>query len=303
MKHDHDHSKHQEHDHSHHHGHHHHHDQKNIKLAFFLNLSFTIIEIIGGILTNSVAILSDAIHDLGDTIAIGSSYFLEKKSLKQKDKKYTYGYLRLSPLAALLNLVILTSGSLIIFIESIPRLLSPVAIDINGMLIFAVLGIVFNGFAVIKLMASKEHSANSRTIYLHLLEDVLGWGAILVGSIVIHFTGLLIIDPILSITIAFYILYNAIKNLKLLLPLFLQSVPESCDYDKIMNELLVIDKVKQILDLNMWSLDGEYNIATVKILVDKSQQLEKISIIKSEAKAVLQSNGLRKITIDIELDK
>jgi cobalt-zinc-cadmium efflux system protein len=289
----------------HHHHHHHDHSYKDsegsIKIAFFLNLSFTIIEIIGGLYTNSIAILSDAIHDLGDTVAIGSAWIFEKISYKERDRKFSYGYRRFSPFAALINLVILFAGSIFIISEAIPRLLNPENIDSSGMIIFAILGVVFNGIAVLKLMGNKN-SANMRTVMLHLMEDVLGWIAVLIGAIVIHFSGWLILDPILSLGIAAYILINAIKNFKNILPIFLQAVPKDTDQNEIELELKNIEGVKEIHDLHSWSLDGEYNIVTVHLVIPDNISIDEIIRIKDDARKILTKEGQEHYTIEIEFE-
>lgn len=289
------------HHHHHHHGDHIHETEGNIKIAFFLNLSFTIIEIIGGIFTNSIAILSDAIHDLGDTIAIGSAWIFEKISYKERDRKFSYGYRRFSPFAALLNLIILFSGSIFIITESIPRLLHPETIDSTGMIVFAVLGVIFNGIAVLKLMGSKD-SANMRTVMLHLMEDVLGWIAVLIGALVIYFTGWLIIDPILSLGIATYILINAVKNFKNIVPIFLQAVPKNTDQSEIETELKNIENVKEIHDLHTWTLDGEYNIVTVHLVIADNTPTDSIIKIKEDARKILTKEGQEHYTIEIEFE-
>lgn len=293
-------SSHNPHQHEHHHGHHHH-AEGNLSIAFFLNLSFTIIEIFGGLFTGSVAILSDAIHDLGDTIAIGTAYFLEKKSYKTRDKKYSYGYRRLSPFAALINLVILVSGSVVIIFEAIPRFFEPEPVKSDYMILFGVLGLVFNGLAVLRLMKN-DNSANTRTVMLHLMEDVLGWAAVLVGAIIIYFTGWIIIDPILSILIAAYILFNAIKNFKSILPIFLQGVPKDTDQEIIIEKLKSIENVTGVHDLHAWTLDGEYNIVTVHLVVSDDLEIEKIIKVKSDARQLLSNQHQEHYTLEIEFE-
>ncbi len=302
--HDHDHDK--DHDHSHNHSHSHGHShiheaEGNIKVAFFLNLTFTIIEIIGGLLTNSIAILSDAIHDLGDTIAIGSAWAFEKISYKERDRKFSYGYRRFSPFAGLVNLIILLTGSIFIISETIPRLLHPEKVDSSGMLILAILGVGFNGLALFRLKGNKE-SANIRTVFLHLVEDVLGWIAVLVGAIIIYFTGWTIIDPILSLGIAAYILYNAVMNFKNILPIFLQAVPKNTNQTEIEKELKNIKNVKEVHDLHTWSLDGEYNIVTVHLVVADDTSVDDIIKIKDEARHILTEEKQEHYTIEIEFE-
>lgn len=292
---------HHSHDHKHYHGHHHHHHDGNLKTAFFLNLFFTIIELIGGFFTNSVAILSDAIHDLGDTIAIGSSLVLEKYSYKGRDSKYSYGYRRFSPLAGLINTVILISGSIIMISESFPRLLNPEEVKSNEMIIFAILGVVFNGLAVLKLKGEKN-KANQRVILLHLMEDVLGWAAVLVGAIIIKFTGILILDPILSLSIALYILYNAFKNMFSISKIFLQATPNDVSIDDMTNRLKKVKNVNSVHDLHLWTLDGEYNIITVHLVIPDETTNEQILEIKENSRNIFKEFNQEHYTIEIEFE-
>jgi cobalt-zinc-cadmium efflux system protein len=193
---------------------HHHHDHnsstENIRTAFFLNLFFAIVEFIGGVYTNSLAITSDAIHDLGDSISLGMAWYFQKLSNKKATKIYSYGFKRFSLLGAIINSIILLIGSIFIIIESIPRIITPEHSDAKGMMWFAILGIIVNGAAVLKLRTGT--SINERVVSLHMLEDVLGWVAVLVASIIMQFWDIPILDPILSLLIALYILSNIFKN-------------------------------------------------------------------------------------------
>ena len=198
------------HGHDHGHIHTHHGDVKNIKIAFFLNLGFSIVEIIGGFLTNSVAILSDAVHDLGDSFSLGLAWYFQKFSRKQRDKNFTYGYKRFSLVGALINSIVLIAGSVLILSEAIPRIFNPQQADAGGMFLLAILGIIVNGIAVVRLR--KGSSLNEKVVSLHMLEDVLGWSAVLIGAIIMKFTNLYIIDPILSVLISFFILFNVFKK-------------------------------------------------------------------------------------------
>ena len=229
-------------------------DTGRLKLAFFLNLFFAIVELIGGIITNSVAILSDAMHDLGDSVSLGSSWIFQNVSKRKRDRKYSYGYRRFSVLGALLNSLVLFGGSVLILYEAIPRLFNPEMPDAKGMLILAAIGILVNGLAVIKLKGGS--SLNERAVRLHLLEDVLGWIAILIGGILLMFWEIPIIDPILSIMISVYILYNVFRNIRDVLSIFLQAKPgdvEIRDLEKSFSELSGIINAH---DLHIWSMDG-----------------------------------------------
>ena len=290
---------HHSHDHSHGQHLHVHPIAKNLTIAFILNITFTIIEFIGGYLTNSMAITSDAIHDLGDSIAIGSALFLERKSEKKRDHKFSYGYRRFSTLAALLNIVILTAGSVIIIIETIPRFLNPEIVHTQGMIGLAILGVIMNGLAVLRLK-SNSNSLNSKTVMLHLLEDALGWVAVLVGAIIMHFTDWVIIDPILSIGIAGYILYNAIKNFNRVSPVFMQAVPKQVDYDKLESKILTIDGVKEVHDIHIWSLDGEFNVASLHLVMVNELGGYNAEKIKKKVRHLFQHQSVPHVTIELE---
>ena len=201
--------------------------EKNILIAFLLNMSFSLFEFFGGVVTNSVSIISDAVHDLGDAISIGISLLLEKKSKKKADNKYTYGYVRYSVLGGVITTVILMIGSIFVINNAIQRLFNPVSINYSGMLIFAVIGVILNTLAA--LITKDGDSINQHAVNLHMLEDVLGWIIVLVGAIIMKFTDISIIDPIMSIGVAVFILINTLKNLKVVLDIFLEKTPKGID--------------------------------------------------------------------------
>ena len=247
--------------------------EKNIFIAFILNLTFSIFEVIGGIFTNSVAIMSDSIHDLGDAISIGISYFLEKKSKKHADKKYTYGYVRYSVLGGVITTTILLVGSILVIIGAVKRLFNPVEVDYSGMIIFAVAGVILNFVAA--YVTREGNSINQKSVNLHMLEDVLGWVVVLIGAIIMNFTDISILDPIMSIGVALFILISSLKNLKKVLDLFLEKTPEDVDIDELKKHLLKIKGVDDIHHIHVWSIDGYNNYATMHI-VTKVKDLQKL---------------------------
>lgn len=251
---------------------HNHHGTKNIKIAFFLNLLFTIAELIGGYFINSVAIVSDAIHDLGDTLSIGMSWFLHSKSEKSADKKFTLGYRRFSLLGALINSLVLISGSFFVITESIERLIHPEQADAKGMLIFAIFGVAINGYAAWRLKTGE--SMNEKVLSWHLLEDVLGWTAIFIGSVVMYFWDIPILDPILSLMITVLILYNAFKNLKKTMEIFLEKTPANISVEELKNSVLDIPEVESIHQMHIWSLDGEHHVFSAHVCYTKSDKPE-----------------------------
>jgi cobalt-zinc-cadmium efflux system protein len=280
----------------HYHGHNHNSDTKNIAVAFLLNLSFTIIEIIGGLFTNSVAILSDAVHDLGDTFSLGLAWYFQKVSKRDRNTQFSYGYKRYSLLGALINGVILFAGCIFIFIETIPRLMNPEEVDPIGMMLLSILGIIINSAAVLRL--KKGTSLNERVVYLHLLEDVLGWVAVFIGSIVILIWDIRIIDPILSITIALYILFNIYKNLRSTLKIILQQTPDNVNFEQVQTFLLSKDQIDAVQDLHIWSLDGEYNVMSVNIEMNNSMPLTDAVKLKDDLKKELIAFKIHHATIE-----
>ena len=279
--------------------HDHSHDSiSDLRLAFFLNLSFTIIEIAGGIWTNSLAILSDAIHDLGDSLSLGMAWYLESYAYKDKDKKYSYGYRRYSLLSALINTVVLIVGSVFILSRAVTRLFNPEPVDAKGMILFAVLGIIVNGLAMLRLRGGK--SLNAQVVAWHLIEDVLGWVAVLIMSIVLLFTDLYILDPIFSILITSFVLYNVIKNLRKTLALFLQAVPENMDLEMIENRLLAIDNVCSSHHTHIWSMDGEHHVLTTHLVVEEDTSQDEVLCIKEEINQLSKEMDFLHTTVEIE---
>ncbi len=282
------------------HNHNHHDPIKNIKIAFFLNFFFTIIEFVGGFLTNSVAIMSDALHDLGDSFSLGLAWYLEKLSARKRTAQFSYGYKRFSLLGAFVNATVLFVGSIFILTEAIPRLMSPEAANAQGMLLLAIFGIVVNGFAVYK--TSKGKTMNEQVISLHLLEDVLGWAAVFVISIVMIFTEISILDPILSILITFYILWGVLKNLKSTVLLFLQAVPKDLNAQTIDRELKRDSLVRGVHDTHIWSLDGEKHILSTHVVISKSASKKDLEKIKCDLRQKLKKLGVEHSTLELEFE-
>ena len=245
--------------------------EKNILIAFILNISFSIFEFLGGIFTNSVAILSDSIHDLGDALSIGISYFMERKSKKNADNKYTYGYIRYSVLGGVITTTILIVGSILVILSAVKRLFNPVEVNYNGMIVFALVGVVLNFLAA--YTTREGDSINQKAVNLHMLEDVLGWIVVLIGAIIMNFTDIRILDSIMSIGVALFILINALMNLRQVLDLFLEKTPKDINIEKLKKHLLEIDGVDDIHHIHVWSIDGFNNYATMHI-VTKSQNIK-----------------------------
>lgn len=282
------------HDHSHSHG-----SNNRIGWAFFLNVTFTIIEFIGGILTNSTAIMADAVHDLGDSLSIGFAWFLSKVSEKGSNSEFTYGYRRLSLFGALINGLVLIIGSAWVLTEAIPKLLQPEMPMVEGMIALAVFGVLVNGFAAYKL--SKGKTLNERILNWHLLEDVLGWVAVLIVSIVLLFVDWPILDPALSILFTLYILINVAKNLWHTIRLFLQAIPDKELSKSVYKTLIELEEVDSIHHLHLWSLDGEHHVLTAHLALQEALSIQQQLELKKSIAERLSEFNLEHTTIELEM--
>jgi len=270
--------------------------EKNILIAFLLNITFSLIELVGGLITGSIAIASDSFHDFGDALSIGISYFLEKKSKNKPDDNHTYGYIRYSVLGSVITTTILIVGSIFVICESIKRIINPVQINYNGMIIFAIFGVIINFIA--SIVTKDGGSLNQKSVNLHMLEDVFGWIIVLIGSILIKFTNISLIDSILSILVAIFILYNALKNLKTVLNVFLEITPKNINIHEIKKHILKIKGVIDVHHIHVRSIDGYNNFATMHIVVNKYDK-----IIKHKIKDELKEHNICHSTIELELEK
>ena len=267
--------------------------EKNMIIAFILNLSFSFFEIFGGIFTGSVAILSDALHDMGDALSIGVSYFLEKKSRQNPDSRYTYGYGRFSVLGSIITTVVLISGSGVVVFNAVQRILSPHPLKYDGMIIFAVIGVVVNSLAA--FFTREKSSLNQKAVNLHMLEDVLGWIVVLIGALVMKFTDFTVIDTIMSISVSVFILTNAVLTMKQAVDILMEKAPDDVDRDEISEHLTQIDGVVDIHHLHIWSRDGKYNYATMHVVTDGNA-----SEIKKQIRNELKEHGIFHATLELE---
>ena len=267
--------------------------ERNILIAFILNLSFSVFEFLGGIFTGSAAIVSDAVHDAGDAASIGISYFLERTSKRPPDEKYTYGYTRYSVIGGFLTTLILLIGSALMIYNAVRRMITPVEINYNGMIVFAVVGVCVNFCAA--FFTREGGSLNQKAVNLHMLEDVLGWVVVLTGAIVMRFTNFALIDPIMSIGVSLFIITNAVGNLKEVADLFLEKAPQNIEVAEIKKHIKEIDGVLDIHHVHIWSIDGQNNLATMHIVTDNEPQK-----IKNSIRDELREHGISHATIEIE---
>lgn len=267
--------------------------ETKILTAFLLNLFFSLFELVGGLLTGSVAIASDAVHDLGDAVSIGVSYALEKKSKGQPDDTYTFGYGRFSVLGGVLTSLTLLVGSLAVIGGAVLRLARPIPIHYDGMILFAIVGVCVNLGAA--LLTREGDSLNQRAVSLHMLEDVLGWAAVLAGAVLMRFTDLAILDPLLSMGIALFILWGALGNLNQAAGLFLEKAPHGIDPAVVREHLAELDGVRDIHHIHLWSMDGHQHYATLHVVTDGEPHR-----IKEAVRQELAHLGIVHVTLELE---
>ncbi|MEZ5489300.1 MAG: cation diffusion facilitator family transporter [Gammaproteobacteria bacterium] len=271
---------------------------QRIGWAFALNVSFTIVEFVGGILTNSTAIMADAVHDLGDSLSIGSAWLLSWLAKKKPNETFTYGYKRLSLLGALINGVVLIGGSVWVLFQAIPRLFDPVMPAVNGMFALAILGVVVNGFAAYKL--NEGTTLNERVLNWHLLEDVLGWIAVLIVSVTLMFVEIAILDSALAIGFSLYILFNVVKNTITTVKMFFQGVPEKGLIEQVRSQLKQLESVESIHHEHAWSLDGDSTVYTAHLLMNSPMDSAMQMQAKAQIAKILDQFKFLHTTIELE---
>ena len=280
------------------HHHDHHHGTSDIGTAFFLNLVFAAIELAGGILTNSVFLLSDAIHDLGDSLSLGSAYVLEKVSGKKPDRTFTYGYGRFSVLGALITALVLIGGTVFILIESIGRLFSPEEVNAPIVILFAIGGLLVNGYAAWR--TSKSSSINARVVSLHMLEDMLGWAVLLVVSIIMTVVHVPILDPIMSIIFSLVIVVHAFKHLKTAAVVFLEGSTGRVADESIRSELIKIGHVMDVHHIHQWTTDGNMLLSTMHVRLDCVIDKDSHAGVMRQIKDALEALGIHHSTVEVE---
>ncbi len=267
---------------------------RNVGLAAATNIIFTVLEFGIGIATNSLALVADSLHDLGDSIVLAISWIAEKKAGKGPDSVMTYGYARLSLLSSLLAGIVLVAGSLAVLAKAVPRLVNPEHVKAGWVVMFSVFGVLFNGYAYFRL--KKGRSQNEKTLSWHLLEDMLGWIVVLIGSLVMAVTDLHIIDPIMTILFTAFILYGVSRNVLETLKLLMDGVPSGIDIGSIMREMRQTEGVVDVHDVHVWSLDGEDNILTAHVVA-------KDGSVRRRIREALKKFGISHSTIEVEEKK
>jgi len=282
------------------HGHHAHGSEGNLKVAFFLNLGFTLLEIAGGLWANSIAILTDALHDAGDTASLGLAWYFERLSGRGRTRQHTYGYKRYRLLGGLITGLVLIVGLGFVLWKAIDRLMDPEPVNAPGMMALAVVGVAVNGYAVLR--TRKGSSLTEKVVSWHLLEDTLGWGAVLIGAGVMLIWDIPIIDPILSIGISLFVLWNVGRNLKNVMTVFFQTAPDSFDADRFGDEIASLPKVTDAHHVHVWSLDGESHVLSAHVVMESGATREDIVSMKASLRQILDKDDFTHVTVDVELE-
>jgi cobalt-zinc-cadmium efflux system protein len=272
---------------------------KSIRAAFFLNAGFTLVEIAGGLLTNSTAILADAVHDLGDSFALAQAWYFERLAGRGREGAYTYGYRRFSLLGGLVTTAFLLISSLYVLARAVPRLMRPDHANAQGMVVLAIVGVAVNALAMRRL--AKETGFSARTVALHLLEDVLGWVAVLVVAVVLLFKEVPILDPLLAILITLYVLGRGVRNLKAIVPIFLEAAPKGTDLASITTGIGKIDHIRVVHHVHVWSLDGEHSVFSAHLVVDRDLTPGEYRRLKDDVRRTVEGFGISHSTVEIEL--
>lgn len=290
------------HAHSHGHAHGHSHDRNagsdNMRWAFFLNLGFALIELLGGFYTNSLAIMADALHDFGDATAIAIGWWLERRAGAKPNAQFSYGLRRLSLLGALFNTVIIFCSGMFILVIAIPRLWQPQSVQATGMFALAVLGVAVNAYGASRLR--RDRTLNAQVMAWHLYEDLLGWLAVLVVSAVMWWRPTPILDPLLAIMITVFVLWNIVRHLRRILALLLQGVPDNIDLKVIEQQLQQLAQVLSCHHTHIWSLDGEHHVLTTHLLISRDCNASQIQEIKRAVQTLASGHGFSHTTIEIE---
>ena len=275
--------------------------ENRILVAFLLNLVFTFVEIWGSAVTGSVTILSDAIHDFGDCIALALAWRMEKLSKRPANERYHFGYRRFSVVAGLLNNMILLMGGIVLIVTSVQRFFCPRAIDGRGMLVFAVFGILINGSAM--LLTSKGKNINEKTISMHMLEDVLTWVAVFVVGVVMCFYDVPVLDSLLAIGMTFVIFVGVLRNLRRIFSIITVCSPfDVREYRNLQERLEGLNSVGVLEQLRLFSMDGEDKNAEVCLVLYEEISVEDMIRLYEQVGKCCKEFGILQTVIQIRYE-
>ena len=286
---------------------HHHHNHANSlkgrKLLWvaILNFSITIVQIIGGLLSNSLSLLSDALHNLGDSSAIFIAFLAAKRSAKKPNEHRTFGYKRIEILAALFNGIVLVSISIFLFFEAYERFINPEPIKGMMMLIVASFGLAANVISVFVLNKDKDHNLNIKAAYLHLMGDTLSSVAVILGGLAIWLYEIYWIDPVITVVVSMYIIYHTWGIIKQTVDILMQSTPSEIDLNDLKIQVESITEIENIHHIHMWKLDDKQIHLEAHINIKSNMTMEEMMLVKATVDHLLKHHFLiQHITLQIE---
>ena len=287
----------------HHHGHEHHHDidVSNLNSAFILgivlNTAYVVVEAVYGLIYNSMGLLSDAGHNLSDVATLIIAMVAFKMSQRKPTERYTYGYRKMTVQASLINALLLCVAVGAILVESISKLINPEAVDGDAVAWVAGVGVVVNGITAWLFMRDKNRDLNVKGAFLHMAADALVSVGVVVSGIIIHFTGLYVIDPIIGIVIAIIVGWSTKDLLQKSMRMSLDAVPDGIDYEKVRQAISDVPGVKSVHHLHIWPLSTTVTAMTTHVII--SDPLEMDNVI-NDIRKKMQSMGIKHSTIETE---
>ena len=272
---------------------------KKLTIALILTTTFLVIEFIAGIITQSLALLSDAAHMFTDAAALAIALAAIKIAKRPADNKRTFGYQRFEILAALFNASMLFFVAMYILYEAYQRFTQPPEIQSIGMLVVASIGLVINLISMKILMSSATESLNMKGAYLEVLSDALGSVGVIIGAVIIYFTNWYWVDTIIAIAIGFWVLPRTWILLKQSINILLEGVPEEVDIEKLRNDLLALDGVESIHQLKVWAITSKNIHLTVHLFAPNADRKQ---LHYAAAEMLSHEHGIAEVTLQIEDD-
>jgi cobalt-zinc-cadmium efflux system protein len=282
------------------HGHDYGRSRRSILQGIVVNGLFTIVELVVGIFSNSLALISDAVHDLTDTMALAFSWWATRYAETPSDSQRTWGYHRATILAAFVNGIGLVLITLFIFYRAYGRILSPEPVEGTYVLGVAIIGIIANGYIVWRLRSSSRRDVNLKSIYWHMSEDALGWGGVLVAGIVMTFTHFYLIDPLISIIIGLIVLSGAYSVLRETVDILLESVPSHIDIEDVRSAMLDHEEVNDVHDLHIWVIGPSHYALSAHVKVDEMEIRDTDPILQDLRSMLQKRYGITHVTISFE---
>ncbi len=295
------------HDHKHHssheHNHHHNHSNSNKKALLFsliITFIFMIVEVIGGFISGSLALISDSIHMLADVTALSTALWATSFSLKKANDLKSYGYKRIEIIVGLINALILVSISFLILKEGVERLFNPTTINSNQLILVSIIGLIVNIISALIMYSGAKNSINMRGAFLHIISDLLGSLGVIAAGLIIYFTGWVYADPIVSILISLLILSSVINLIKESFDILMEGTPKNLNLNQIINRLEQLDNVSNVHDLHVWCLSENEILLTAHIVIDDNLISESKETIIKVKKILHHDFKIEHSTLELE---